>query len=584
MKTILYNEKVRFYRKKNEITFESQKKVLKIWTIQIFCIYSRSEYLVVTQTIMQGHMNLNLLFRITHTPENLEQVVSAICRKMNVKTTHRWLTEQLCNHPDYPSLAALSDCFDKLGFTTQGLQLSRKENIKKVDTPHIVQTKDKDNGELFTVVFRYGQDYVDWLNPKTNNEERIIWSEFQEYFTGYALLLSESTSNQEPDYYHHLREDVFQNTLLIVSTLAPVFGVVLAALHANISLTFIAILVIGYILGLLLMLREVSVYSPFVQKICGGGRKLNCTAVLSSKASKFLGVPWAVWGSAYFLAGLISLSFIPSIIPVWSYLHLLALPYIIFSLYYQRFIIKQWCPLCLGVLVCIATLPLSAYWNGYYNQIAFVKDIYTPILGIVFSGLLSFLIFYMLWKWGIAWRNRKWLYKTYTRLRLSPNVFEAMLSEEPEISHDYKGLGVTLGNPRGRFQLLEICNPFCTPCADAHKELHLLLQENKEVGLQILFLYPAGWCERSPIPTLLSLKHDARLLDALSSWFASEDKNIKSFNEKYSSQLNLEITQQHLQMMEDFCTVENINATPTIFVNGHKLPSSYSVGDLRYCL
>jgi len=529
-------------------------------------------------------MNLNLLYRITNSSDNLEQVVSAVCRKENVKTTHRWLAEQLYNHPDYPSLAALAECFQKLGFTTQGLQLSRKEYIQRLETSHIVQIKDTDNRELFAAVFRYEQDNVYWVNPKTNRKEKITWDEFLRKFTGYVLLLSESANSQEPNYYHHCRENTFQNTLLIVSILAPAFSALLVALYSQISLSFVTSLVVGYILGLLLILRETSIYSPIIQKICGGGHKLNCTAVLSSQASKFLGVPWAVWGSAYFLAGLISLSINPSIVPLWSWMHILTLPYLAFSLYYQRFVIKQWCPLCLGVLICIAILPFSAYWNKYYSQPVFFKDLYFPILGIAFSGLVSFLIFYMLWKWGIVWRNRRWLYKTYTGLRLSPKVFETMVEAERTISHAYKDLGVTLGNPQGRVQLLEVCNPFCSPCAEAHKELHLLLQENKEVGLQILFLYPIESCERTPIPTFLSLKDDARLPEALSSWFISEDKNVQSFNEKYNSQLNLEIVQKHLQAMADFCKAEKINATPTIFVNGHKLPSLYSVKDLRYCL
>jgi len=39
-----------------------------------------------------------------------------------------------------------------------------------------------------------------------------------------------------------------------------------------------------------------------------------------------------------------------------------------------------------------------------------------------------------------------------------------------------------------------------------------------------------------------------------------------------------------LKAMNEFCIAEQINATPTIYVNGHEMPANYNVADLQYCL
>lgn len=358
----------------------------------------------------------------------------------------------------------------------------------------------------------------------------------------------------------------------------------LTSLHAKIPLLPIVFLVAGYILGLLLMLQEISAYAPVVQKVCGKGRKFNCAAVLSSKGAKFLGVSWAVWGSSYFLSGLLSLIVYSPNFILWSWMHLLVLPYIVYSLYYQRFVVRQWCPLCIGVLCCITGIPLSAYWEGIYNIVLWNKDFFVSISSIFMSGLLSFVVFYLIKEWGGVWHSERWLHKSYNRLRLSSKVFGAMLNQERNIHSHYKGLGVTIGNPNGKIQIIEVCNPFCEPCADTQKELHRLLEENEEISLQILFLYPVEWCDRSPIPLFLSLKEDERLPNVISSWFESEDKDVEGFQKKYPHNFNIEEAQRQLQAMLEFCESEEINSTPTIFVNGHKLPSPYSVTDLHYCL
>ena len=526
-------------------------------------------------------MKAHLLYRIIVPAENLVQVVQTICKRKDVLMTERWVSDFLYNHPNYPSLSALNDCFRRLGITAKSLRLSQKENAKKLNDVHIVQIKDEDNNEQFAVIYRYEGDFVLWHNPKSLRDERISWDEFEKIFMGYVMLLSEASEKHEPHYRRHLIENTFHNVLFLIATLAAPVSALFRAWNEPANLSFVLLAIVGYVLGLLLVLHEVSQYSPLTQRVCGGQHeKLNCDAVLSSSASRFLAIPWAVWGGTYFLALILIIGIGNIDVSTLYWLHLLTLPYVLFSIYYQRFVVKQWCPLCLGVVASICLIPIVGLPFEQYEATISFKHL--PQL--LIYAVVAFVLLYQLWQWGENWRSRRWLGKEFRRLHLDASVFATKLQKERILTHDCMDLGVYLGNPQGEIQLIEICNPFCYPCAIAQKHLHQLLEDREDVGLRILFLYPEEWIAKTPIPTFLALKNKEKLEEAITDWFASTDKSLSKFQEKYTVQLSLVEATKQLKAMNEFCTAEQINATPTIYVNGHEMPANYNVADLQYCL
>ena len=78
-------------------------------------------------------------------------------------------------------------------------------------------------------------------------------------------------------------------------------------------------------------------------------------------------LPWTDVGLLYFSGGLLlSLlaGFQPVLWPLVGLLALLALPYTVFSLYYQGAVARQWCTLCLGVQAVLLTEGILAIVQG----------------------------------------------------------------------------------------------------------------------------------------------------------------------------------------------------------------------------
>ncbi len=71
---------------------------------------------------------------------------------------------------------------------------------------------------------------------------------------------------------------------------------------------------------------------------------------------------------------------------------------------------------------------------------------------------------------------------------------------------------------------------------------------------------------------------------ALDDWYLAEHKDYDAFASKYRMNGELLLQDDKIERMAEWCKKSDIHYTPTIFVNGHKLPDAYSVEDLKYFL
>jgi uncharacterized membrane protein len=120
----------------------------------------------------------------------------------------------------------------------------------------------------------------------------------------------------------------------------------------------------GLATAVMVLIYETDKSNAFVKNLCSAGGHTNCDAVLSSKAAKIMGISWGEIGYFYFASTTLflllpSVSFADKIFFI-AVPNAFASPYILFSIYYQWRVVKQWCPLCLTVQ---ATLLLELVWS-----------------------------------------------------------------------------------------------------------------------------------------------------------------------------------------------------------------------------
>ncbi len=523
------------------------------------------------------------------TYKNYENPVTAVIqllRQLKVNVTDGSVNEAILSHPDYPSILAVSDCLKQWLVENVAIRAD-KERIDEMPLPFIAFM-----GREFKTVTKVSIQEVSFLNDDDKRQKENK-ENFLKTWSGVALLAEAQEGAGENDYDLKKRKENIQSFTI---PLLICFGL-LWAVVASVSFTgadplaYTALLLCklaGSIVSGLLLWYEIDKYNPTLQKICtGGGGKTNCNAILSSsKAKIFSWLSWSEVGFFYFSGSFLALGLYPSLTNIIAWVNVLALPYILFSLSYQKFVAKQWCPLCLAVQGLLLGEFIIGFTGGFLVKL---NGSFISIFQIGLLFLLPVAIWYFIKPHLLNEQEGKTKKYELARLKNNTDIFNSLLTAQKSITHSTEGLGITLGNPTATNTIIKVCNPYCGPCAKAHPEIEKLLEHNNNLKVQIIFNATNNEDDHlaKPVKHLLAIAekgNETMKAKALDDWYMAEKKDYEVFTKKYPMNGELQMQDTKVDAMDKWCKATEISFTPTFFVNGYQLPEVYEIKDLKYFL
>lgn len=534
--------------------------------------------------------------------ENCVQSVTILLKELNVKVTAASVKADLQSHPDYPSLLSVGDVLLSYGVEYVSFK-GDAAHLKDMPAPFLAQLKGNDHRDVFSVVQSVENGTVRFFNPDKHFFENISIEDFEKKWVSQIVLLAEAGEHAgEKDYTKKHRAQLRNSAFTLAAILAiPVITLITIALNvmqhgraAWLPSLFTLFTLLGCVTGFLLLWYEVDSHNPHLNQLCNFNKKANCHAVLQSKASKIWGIKWSSIGITYFSGGLLALLFSgitnSSLLSILSWLNIMAAPYIIFSIYFQWRVVKQWCVLCLTVQALLAAqlaTTLAGGWPGIVMQSGpSLTALLIPVSVAFLVPVLFLNLFVPAYRHSKEGRGHK---TELQRLKQDPQIFDALLAKQKTLTESSNGLGIMLGNPHGSHKIIKVCNPYCGPCARAHKPLEELLHNNPDLQVQIIFTASnrEGDRQTAPVKHLLAIaqKGDARTLArALDDWYLADKKDYETFARKYPVNGELETQGPMVEAMYSWCSKTAIAFTPTIFFNNYQLPEMYNVADLKYFL
>lgn len=174
----------------------------------------------------------------------------------------------------------------------------------------------------------------------------------------------------------------------------------------------------------------------------------------------------------------------------------------------------------------------------------------------------------------------------FARIQRNPVVFNVLLRQEQKIIDGWQHLGIDYGNTTGKTSIVKVCNPYCIPCSQGHSFLEDLKTTNPNVTIKIILLPkdPPGEIISQHLLSLARNLSPEKLDLAINDWYLSDSKNYESFAERYPLYKEYPENHEHLELVKNWCKKMNITYTPTYFIDGFRLPKSYSISDLKYLL
>jgi len=527
---------------------------------------------------------------------------------LEVNITKTTLTQEIEQHPDYPSLFSISDVLTNFGIENIGIKISH-EKLADLPRPFITQVKGiKTTIDFFTLVKDINDDEVHFFDPEQHQWRTISQDEFFERASDVFLLFEASANAGETDYLVKKESEKRFETgrklqalgFPVATGLAAVLALYNYGSVAALPTAFILLSLIGLAITTLLLWYELDQHNPVLQQICNTGKRTDCGAVLHSKAAKIGGISLSLIGFSYFMGLLLFALFSNIAHPftnfTFAWLNAVAAPYIIFSLYYQWQVVKQWCVMCLAVVGVLFLQLATAVVGNWYTAIPVETIPYSLLLSVFISFLLSFVMATILFSALQKAKAGKQALIDLQKMKHNKIVFEALLQKQNRLPVNPDRLGISLGNPNGSFKIIKVCNPYCGPCSKAHSPLEELLHHHPDIQVQLIFTATNsdGDFAAPPVKHFLAIaekNEETVLKQALDEWYLSEKKDYTVFAAKYP--MNGEIKKQEFKLdkMKSWCAEANIKHTPTFFVSMpnddgtdiyYQLPKSYNVTDLKY--
>ena len=521
--------------------------------------------------------------------DNATLALQAFLRELKAPVTTATAGQTFGRHPHYPSLLAVTDCLHewRIDHTTTRVQ---PDQLSSIPTPFFTQVNLE--GGLFTVVGSVSETGVHWLHTKKGWQQDTL-TDFRAKWVPIVLLAEVSEASGEVDFQRNRRQEristgrtylvwaaLFVGLLLTVKLLSGTFAGAMSWQWSGFFLTKLS----GIGLSVYLLAHSTK-RTGWSSSLCQFHQKVDCDAVLTSTAATLWGwLSWSEIGFVYFSGSALALLMEPegSLVKtaLWG-LGLAALPYPLFSVYYQARVVKKWCTVCLAVqalvlldgLLLLDTVP-TPVWNlaeGAGLILAFLL----PITGWVLAKPLL-----------ERASQQPALQNELTRLRANTLVFSALLSTQkpvPPLPHELQP--ICMGNPEATYSLTLVVNPYCGPCADTFADMEHLLDRHPFINCKLLFATTAH--ENDPraqfIRRLYTIPAEERIT-ALKDWYVQQKKDFSTWSNAFHTTEGEPYAHYQMHLHSQWCAASGIESTPAILINGHPLPPSYPLRNIPFLL
>tara|TARA_R110002096_G_scaffold42475_6_gene114654 strand:+ start:16911 stop:18548 length:1638 start_codon:yes stop_codon:yes gene_type:complete len=484
---------------------------------------------------------------------------------------------QFNSHPDFPSLLALSDTLNFFNINNGAFKIKKSEidllpntfiaRLKKGHTDFLSFVEKKDNSFLYT-------NGSEKNNSVPKNDFESLWDD--------VVLLAE----HEETLLKPKSKNWFNRSLLLISLL--LFASVLFIDFTNIwFVLFYAFPIIGVLFSIAALKDIFSTKNKLLDKFCNVTATTSCNTVVNS-------VKWKIFNtinfsdlSILFFATQISTLFLMGLsnhnndyFSIQTILLILATPILMASLYYQKFIEKKWCPICLVIIGVVlaelfyTTLALSSHFS--FNI--------TPFGLLLFLAITTLLM--------ALWFPLKNILKKVNHLKTAEQkanrfkrnyvLFIKMLTSSELYSLPNSPL--LFGKPNAPLKISIITSPYCGHCREPHYMLKTILGKYKQqLSISIYYsLNPKNVRLEGFLKHLITFSKDnpEAYYKAMDYWdeFKDDDKWLaKHKTGKNNGEMIDTLHLQHAWFRE-----QGFNFTPCLFVNGYKYPDEYEIADLPF--
>ena len=504
------------------------------------------------------------------------------CEVLHIPHTKVFTNRTFNEHPYKYTLFGLSRMLEEYGVETSGVRFSdKKAALDDLQTPFVAQV----SGDLVVVKSITDMDVTyQWYDETVN----VLHEQFITLWSGVALLMAPTDEASEPHYKEHRRAERIQamkawGAVGCVAIILGLAAILKASLYSCFTFSFFILSLAGLYLSYLLLLRQLKISSNVADHLCNLLKHTTCTDILDTPAAKAaFGISWSEIGAAYFSVNTITLLLLPESFPVLGLFSFAALGYTVWSFWYQRFRAHTWCTLCLLVqtVFILQAITFLTYLLIAREHHSSFFIIHLSFVTIPLSYLAATLIIHLLLSVISKARQTDEWRSNFRNFKLKREVFDSLLHQEKHYEVEATS-HIRFGNPDAPYRLTILTNPYCNPCAAMHARMSGIRQTDCCVEMVFSSFGEAydRVC-RLMIAAYQQLGAERAWL-LYEEWYAKGKAKQEAFFNEWSLDDKTDDVRTEYDQHIEWRKQTGFSATPTILVNGYRMPRTYNIEDLK---
>lgn len=499
---------------------------------------------------------------------------------LEVPFTDSYIRKRMATRPFGDSMLGLSVLLTECNVSNKCVRLS-DDDIKGFDKPFItilngnfIIARNRGNGEMEVV----GSD---------GKKQLMTIDEFIGGWNYVALIGSVSEKSREPDYNEHKHEEKTKR-IIWISAIAGLAILAIAGIWGNqgggvLRYLLLGVNVCGAYVAFLLLQKDLDIPNPVTHKICGLIKENSCEDVTQSEGAEIFGVlHLSEIGAAFFGANILALLFIPQTWNAICGIALCALPFTLWSIWYQRFKAHAWCALCLCTvgLLWIQGIIVMAGWNGWHIGLGefLLRGGVTAACYIVMAIAVNAIM-----RLFDKSMNLPRCEHAYNSLKIQPKVMWAYSAGLPEYDTTPEGCsGMIFGNRNAKYHLTVMSNPYCWPCAMMHR--HIKDWPGNDVAIQCVLTSFSP--DREDINRFLIAAYqqlgEEEAWDLMCRWFEGGKEKGTAFFDGLGLDITSSVVEEEFNRHKNWVDGKPFPGTPTVLVNRRELTPPYGIDDYMY--
>ncbi|QSB29148.1 thioredoxin domain-containing protein [Flavobacterium sp. CLA17] len=492
---------------------------------------------------------------------------------------------QIQSHPDYPSFLAVSDTLTFFNIANGVLSVGIAE-IELLPDRFVAFLEIEKGQPQFFFIEKKDSTYF-YSHNKTATA--LSLQELERFWKNRVLLIEKSGADADPP------ATTATNYWVLPGLSVLLLFVLLLQSKAGLNAKlFLALPALGLFFSFAALRDLFSHKSVLLDSFCNMTSAESCEKVTQSAKWKiFETVSFSDLSLIFFSYQFICLLLFLFIENTEAYfetqilLLTIALPVLFISLYYQKFVEKMWCPVCLAIISVILS-ELGYVWF-YYNFDFNVTAQAILISAFVFVTVA--LIWFSLKKLLRQQKELKEFHIAGNRFKRNYEIFKNnLLASEISANSEIESGSIILGNRDASLKIIVVTSPFCSFCAEVHTVIEEILSKYSDlVSFDLRFNFNevnSDARSQRVHQKLLSIYYNygqEAFRDVLHQWFtdfATKDEKIMDRPEIMSR--DDRSIQEILKEQFLWNQANDVAYTPSMFINGYVFPKHYERKDLLH--